>query len=182
MGLPYDSRPNLSGRGKIIRPAQKESQMGRRWNTRIYNWVLFLLIIAMCCQLFDAQWDGVGTDLKRLRRNKESSYSSVGSASTIMSSIVDGSKNSENNDERKGSSNERFMEVNKGQRKFAPLGVNMVVNFVKKLLGKKTARKKGASTGKDYCGCDEMAGNDCKEAVRACCNSFCEPLCVEDMI
>ena len=33
-----------------------------------------------------------------------------------------------------------------------------------------------------YCGCDEMAGNDCKEAVRACCNSFCEPLCVEDMI
>ena len=66
-----------------------------------------------------------------------------------MSSIVDGSKNGENNDERKGSSNERFMEVNKGQRKFAPLGVNMVVNFVKKLLGKKAARKKGASTGKD---------------------------------
>ena len=33
-----------------------------------------------------------------------------------MSSIVDGSKNSENNDERKGSSNERFMEVNSTEK------------------------------------------------------------------
>ena len=59
-----------------------------------------------------------------------------------MSSIVHDSKNSKNNEDRNGESNERFMEVKKGQTSFAPLGLNVVVNFIKKLLGKKAARRK----------------------------------------
>ena len=40
---------------------------------RMHHWALFSLIIAMCCQLFDAQWDGVGTgfDTKKLLKNKK---------------------------------------------------------------------------------------------------------------
>ena len=60
-------------------------------------------------------------------------------------------------------------------------------NFLPPARGDKTKHKynyvpEHPCIAPGYCGCKEMAGGECAEAIRGCCNSFCEPLCVEDMI
>ena len=85
--------------------------------------------------------------------------------------------------------------LRKVRRNFAPLGLNVVVNFIKKLLEKKLRGEKVLVLEKividvislqpliimwpsinasppTIVAADEMAGNDCKDAERGCCNSF----------
>eukprot|EP00943_MAST-04B_sp_MAST-4B-sp1_P009055 g9055.t1 len=136
------------------------------------------------------------------KRSPTISESTVTNAENVMSNLLVNNDKNVGHTNLRGEESHRFLQVKKNSFIGAK---NLFSGFLKKMFQKRKKGRYPSPSGKScyrcdltantlnyvpehhcldpsYCGCDEMAGSDCEMAKRGCCNSFCDPLCLEDMI